>query len=70
VYVQNTSNSQPVPIENVAPALVLALGHRRSDGLYRDLRSTGIELHAIGDCQSPRTVEEATLEGLKISVAI
>jgi 2,4-dienoyl-CoA reductase-like NADH-dependent reductase (Old Yellow Enzyme family)/thioredoxin reductase len=66
VYLQNTLTSQPVLVEDVA-ALVLALGHRQQDGLYHDLKENGVEVHAIGDCQSPRTVEEATLDGLRVA---
>lgn len=69
VYLQNTLTAQPVIIEDVA-ALVLAMGHRQQDSLYRQLKSAGVDVHAIGDCQSPRTVEEATLEGLKVAAAL
>lgn len=69
VYLQNTLSAQPVIIEDVA-ALVLALGHRQEDSLYHQLKSAGVDVQAIGDCQSPRTVEEATLEGLKVAAAL
>jgi 2,4-dienoyl-CoA reductase-like NADH-dependent reductase (Old Yellow Enzyme family) len=69
VYLQHTLSGQPVIIEDVA-ALVLAVGHRQQDSLYHQLKSAGVEVHAIGDCQSPRTVEEATLEGLKVAAAL
>ncbi|KAA0108247.1 FAD-dependent oxidoreductase [Mycolicibacterium sp. P9-22] len=69
VYLQNTLTAQPVIVEDVA-ALVLALGHRQEDSLYHQLLSTGIDVRPIGDCQSPRTVEEATLEGLKVGAAL
>jgi len=29
-----------------------------------------VEVHAIGDCVSPRTVEEAVLEGLEVAAAL
>ncbi|MFC9557522.1 FAD-dependent oxidoreductase [Rhodococcus sp. NPDC056960] len=66
VYLQNTLTSQPVIIDDVA-GLVLALGHRQEDGLLRALEGTGVPVHAIGDCMAPRTVEEATLEGLRVA---
>lgn len=69
VYLQNTLSAQPVIVEDVA-ALVLAMGHRQEDSLYHQLKSTGIDVRAIGDCQSPRTVEEATLEGLKVAAEL
>ncbi|UNB52968.1 FAD-dependent oxidoreductase [Mycolicibacterium sp. YH-1] len=69
VYLQNTLTAQPVIIEEAA-ALVLAMGHRQQDSLYHQLKSAGVDVRAIGDCQSPRTVEEATLEGLKVAAAL
>lgn len=69
VYLQNTLTAQPVIVEEAA-ALVLAVGHRQQDSLYRELKASGVEVHAIGDCLSPRTVEEATLEGLKVAAAL
>ena len=60
-------------------ALVLATGHVADASLddeltaRSDLRSAAgrpIEVHGIGDCQAPRTVEEAVLEGLKVASAI
>ncbi|MBV6754852.1 oxidoreductase [Rhodococcus opacus] len=69
VYLQNTLTSQPVLVDDVA-GLVLALGHRQEDGLFHALEQTGAVVHAIGDCMSPRTVEEATLEGLRVASRI
>lgn len=69
VYLQNTLSGQPVMVEDVA-ALVLALGHHQQDKLFRELQSRDVEVFAIGDCQAPRTVEEATLEGLQVASAI
>jgi hypothetical protein len=45
----------------------------RGDPGRADLRSVSgrpIEVHGIGDCLAPRTVEEAVLEGLRVAVAI
>jgi hypothetical protein len=56
-------------VEEVA-ALVLATGHEPVDGLLADLTGYAGEVHAIGDCLAPRTVEEAVLEGLKVASAI
>jgi 2,4-dienoyl-CoA reductase-like NADH-dependent reductase (Old Yellow Enzyme family) len=69
VYLQNTLTGQPVIVEDAA-ALVLSMGHRQQDSLYHQLKADGVEVQAIGDCQSPRTVEEATLEGLKVAAAL
>jgi hypothetical protein len=46
--------------------LVTALGHSAETKLEKDLNAHRILHHIIGDCLSPRTVEEAVLEGLRI----
>ncbi|MFC9362758.1 hypothetical protein ACFTZB_40065 [Rhodococcus sp. NPDC057014] len=69
VYLQNTLTAQPVLVDDVA-GLVLALGHRQNDTLLRELQTLGTQVHAIGDCMSPRTVEEATLDGLRVASGI
>ena len=70
VYLQNTLTSDPVLIEDVS-GLVINLGHIQQNSLLNSLRdSTPFEVHGIGDCVSPRTVEEATLDALKVSAVI
>ncbi len=78
VFLQHTLTEEAVIVEDVA-ALVLATGHVPESGLLDelsardDLRSpTGlpIEVHGIGDCLAPRTVEEAVLDGLRVGTAI
>ncbi|MEO5965536.1 MAG: FAD-dependent oxidoreductase, partial [Candidatus Limnocylindrales bacterium] len=74
VFLQDVLTGEPVVIEGVA-ALVLAQGQAPDDGLLLELeaaRTAGarFEVHAIGDCLSPRTIEEAVLEGLRVGVAI
>lgn len=78
VFLQHTLTEEAVIVENVA-ALVLAHGNVPETALLDelanldDLRSAGgqpIEVHGIGDCLSPRTVEEAVLEGLRVATAI
>jgi hypothetical protein len=52
---------------------VLAQGHDPDDGLLTVLTGAGAfdgEVHAIGDCLAPRTVEEGVLEGLRVASAI
>ena len=74
VYLQDVLTGDAVVVEDVA-ALVLAQGHTPEDGLLAELeagRDAGapFEVHAVGDCLSPRTIEEAVLEGLRVGVAI
>ena len=69
VYLVNTLTGEPIVVDDVS-ALVLALGHRQHDALYTGLESSAIPFTGIGDCMSPRTVEEATLEGLQAAFAL
>jgi 2,4-dienoyl-CoA reductase-like NADH-dependent reductase (Old Yellow Enzyme family)/thioredoxin reductase len=43
--------------------LVLALGRVPVDGLAPELRALGLTVEEAGDCRSPRSLEEAVLEG-------
>jgi 2,4-dienoyl-CoA reductase-like NADH-dependent reductase (Old Yellow Enzyme family) len=70
VYFQHVLTDEPVVVDDVA-ALVLAQGHVPVDVLLRELEDAdGVEVHGIGDCLAPRTVEEAVLEGLRIASLI
>jgi 2,4-dienoyl-CoA reductase-like NADH-dependent reductase (Old Yellow Enzyme family)/thioredoxin reductase len=46
-----------------ADLLVLALGRVPERKLAADLAESGLEIHEAGDCSSPRSAEEAVLEG-------
>jgi hypothetical protein len=50
--------------------LVLAYGHESVIDLYTGLDGKVEALHAIGDCLSPRTAEEAVFEGLKVGAVV
>ena len=52
-------------LERRVPAdlLVLALGRVPVDGLALELRAAGLRVEEAGDCLSPRSLEEAVLEG-------
>ena len=69
VYFQHTLSGEPV-ILNSVDTLVTALGHFAETKLEKDLSEHGIPHHIIGDCLSPRTVEEAILEGLKVGIKV
>jgi len=64
-YLQHAMNGDPILCEGM-DTLVLAYGHVAADSLYTSLLDEGLEIHAVGDCLSPRTAEEAVLEGLKV----
>ncbi len=74
VYLQDVLTGDAVVVEDVA-ALVLAQGQTPDDSLLGELeaaREAGapFEVRAIGDVLSPRTIEEAVLEGLRESIAL
>ena len=66
VYLQHALTGEAVVVDEVT-ALVLAQGHEPVDGLLEELAGYEGEVHAIGDCLAPRTVEEAVLEGLVVA---
>jgi 2,4-dienoyl-CoA reductase-like NADH-dependent reductase (Old Yellow Enzyme family)/thioredoxin reductase len=53
-----------------ADLLVLALGRVPEHGLAKRLEARGLEAHEAGDCLSPRSIEEAILEGTLAAQAI
>jgi NADPH-dependent 2,4-dienoyl-CoA reductase/sulfur reductase-like enzyme len=53
-----------------ADALVLALGRVPVRGLAESLAARGIDVHEAGDCLSPRSLEEAILEGTQAGARV
>jgi len=68
-YFQHTASGQAVLCEGM-DTLVLAMGHDSVCDLADALTDWPGALHRIGDCLSPRTAEEAVLEGLKVAAAL
>jgi 2,4-dienoyl-CoA reductase-like NADH-dependent reductase (Old Yellow Enzyme family) len=69
VYLQHTTSGEPILCEGV-DTLVAATGNASFNVLERELQGYGGEIHMAGDCLSPRTCEEAVLEGLQAALAI
>jgi pyruvate/2-oxoglutarate dehydrogenase complex dihydrolipoamide dehydrogenase (E3) component len=72
VFLQDVLTSEAVVVEPAA-ALVLAQGTVPDDGLLVALQAVtdaGFEVHGAGDVLTPRTIEEAVLEGLRVGIAI
>lgn len=63
VYLQHVLTEEPLVFDDVS-ALILACGHQSETHLLTQLLDADIPATAIGDCVTPRTVEEAILEGL------
>ncbi len=68
-YFQHATSSDPIIFEGV-DTVVASLGHERQSELEDELEGWGGEIHVIGDCLTPRTAEEAVLEGLKATAEI
>ncbi|MFI9773676.1 FAD-dependent oxidoreductase [Streptomyces sp. NPDC051956] len=68
-YFQHTLTEEPVIIEGVA-AVVLAQGHDPVGELAGLADGRVGEVLMAGDCVSPRTVEEAVLEGLTVASSL
>jgi hypothetical protein len=64
VYLQHSASGEAMLIEGV-DTLVLAQGSQSEDGLLGELEGYGGIVRPIGDCLSPRTAEEAVLDGLR-----
>ena len=69
VYLQHTTSGEPILCEGV-DTLVAATGIASANALEGELEGYGGEIHMAGDCLSPRTCEEAVLEGLQAALAI
>jgi mycofactocin system FadH/OYE family oxidoreductase 2 len=57
-------------VKDQVDTLVLATGHIQCSDLYMDLKDRVPNIHRIGDCLVPRTVEEAILEGLETAAKL
>ncbi len=68
-YFEQTTTGEPILAEETE-TVVLALGHRSDDALLHALTAAGFAAEAIGDALSPRSAEEAVLEGLKAGAAV
>jgi 2,4-dienoyl-CoA reductase-like NADH-dependent reductase (Old Yellow Enzyme family) len=69
VYLQHVLTGEPVLIEGIA-GLVLAQGHEPVEDLSMQLADGSWDVHLVGDCLAPRTVEEAVLEGLQVATGL
>lgn len=68
-YFQHATSNEPIIFEGV-DTVIASLGHERQSELEDELLGWPGEIHFIGDCLTPRTAEEAVLEGLKATAEI
>src|SRR5262245_15613956 len=69
VVVANAYTGATRRIEGV-DTVVLSMGSRSTDQLYRALKGRVPAVHAIGDCVAPRGIHHAILEGARVGRAI
>lgn len=69
VFFQHATSGEPIVCAEVN-TLVLSQGHERVADLEAELEDFAGELRVIGDALTPRTAEEAVLEGLKVGVSL
>lgn len=69
VYFQHLTSGEALVAEDV-DTLVLAQGQQSVDDLGIRLEEDGWNVSMVGDCLTPRTAEEAVLEGLKVGFTI
>ena len=68
-YFQHATSNEPIIFEGV-DTVIASLGHESQSELEAELADWSGEIHVIGDCLTPRTAEEAVLEGLKATAEI
>lgn len=51
-------------------AVVLTVGNRAEDGLLRQLRDAGLDVHGVGDCIAPRRIFNAIWEAEQVARVI
>ncbi len=68
-YLTHTVTNEAIIMEDV-DTIALCLGHTPVIDLEEALIDSDIEIHLAGDCLSPRTAEEAVLEGMQVALKI
>lgn len=68
-YFQDTANGSYIEMEDV-DTIVTSHGVSSERSLLKELSELGWDIHVIGDCESPRTAEEAVYDGLKVGSTI
>jgi NADPH-dependent 2,4-dienoyl-CoA reductase/sulfur reductase-like enzyme len=64
LMLEDRYTGQPRSLEGI-DAIVLAMGNRANDGLYRELKGK-VAVHAVGDALAPRRLDEAIIDGERI----
>lgn len=70
VVIRNLFTHERKPLETNWNKIILSIGRTPSVDLFEQIYQTNIPIHQIGDCLAPRTIEEATSEGLFTALKI
>jgi len=68
-YLMHSITNEAIICDDV-DTVVLALGHEPVTTLEQSLQGLKTELHIVGDCLSPRSAEEAVLEGMRAGLRV
>ena len=69
VYLQHNTSAEALELEGI-DTIIACDGHMALDELGDAIEDLGVTLYRIGDCNTPRTAEEAMYEGLKVAAMI
>ena len=69
VYLQHNTSAEALELEGI-DTIIACDGQIALDDLGDAIEDLGMTLHRIGDCNTPRTAEEAMYEGLKVAAMI
>ena len=69
VYLQHNTSAEALELEGI-DTIIACDGQVALDELGDAIEDLGMVLHRIGDCNTPRTAEEAMYEGLKVAAMI
>ncbi|MBP6552623.1 MAG: FAD-dependent oxidoreductase [Vitreoscilla sp.] len=69
VYLQHNTSAEAVELEGIN-TIIACDGQMALDELGDAIEDLGMVLHRIGDCNTPRTAEEAMYEGMKVAAMI
>ncbi len=69
VVVANPMSGREWIVDGVG-TLVISVGSRTNDDLWKAIQGTVKEVYGVGDCVSPRRIQDATLDGLRIGLQV
>ena len=68
--VQTAADGTQTPVKATAKTVAVTLGFQPNRGLAEQIEALGVEVHAVGDCQEPGRIADATKAGYRAGVAL